>query len=416
MKILYFHQYFSTPKGAGGTRSYLLAKKLVNSGHKVKMVCLNDSRSDSGINKPFVNGKRIGFVDDIEVLELNIRYSNKRKFYKRIFIFFIYCWKSIKLALEEEVDLIVATSTPLTVGIPGIFAYFFKKTPLVFEVRDLWPELPKELGIIKNPLILFLAKQLERFTYKTAKACIGLAPGICEGIKKGGATESKVYLIPNFCDNKLFYPLRTGNKKKKPNKEISSNTVIPKDSLIAAYTGAHGLCNDLNSIVNVAIELKKRKIDNIHIFLIGEGSCKGELIKKSKIYKLKNIHFLPSMKKEKLSEFIRLHVHVGLMLLKNVPAFYNGTSPNKFFDYLASGLCVVTNYPGWISDLISKEKLGINVQPNNPKVFANQLIKLSNNRKLLESYSKKSRLLAERDFSSDYLSGKWVKVIEGVQI
>ena len=102
-------------------------------------------------------------------------------------------------ALKEDYDLLFATSTPLTAGIPGIVARLIRKKKFVFEVRDLWPELPKAMGVITNPLILKLMEILEMNTYKFSEACVGLSPGIVNGIKKKFPLK-RVELIPNGCD------------------------------------------------------------------------------------------------------------------------------------------------------------------------------------------------------------------------
>ena len=72
MKILYLHQYFTFPTGSCGNRPYAFAKKLVNDGHDVKIVCLNYDASDTGLKKPFINGKRSGKIEGIEIIEFNL--------------------------------------------------------------------------------------------------------------------------------------------------------------------------------------------------------------------------------------------------------------------------------------------------------------------------------------------------------
>src|SRR5690625_4178077 len=147
MRILYFHQHFSTPKGASGIRSYMMARRLVEAGHHVTMVCGSPERADTGLSGAFQRGLRTGIVDGIEVIELDLQYSNADSFSKRTVTFLRFALRSIGLALTQQYDLVFATSTPLTAGIPGIFARWLRGKPFVFEVRDLWPELPREMGV-----------------------------------------------------------------------------------------------------------------------------------------------------------------------------------------------------------------------------------------------------------------------------
>ena len=184
MNILYFHQHFSTPKGATGTRSYEFSQQLIHRGHSVTMVCGNYWIAKSGLITPFVKGQRSGTVDQIKVIELEMNYSNSDSYLRRTYTFLKYSLSGIFIAFKENYDLVIATSTPLTAGIPGIMVKLLKNKPFIFEVRDLWPELPKAMGVITNPVILKLMDYLELISYKSAKACIALSPGILEGIKK----------------------------------------------------------------------------------------------------------------------------------------------------------------------------------------------------------------------------------------
>ena len=196
MNILYFHQHFSTPKGSIGIRSYEMAKRLIYHGHHVTMVCGTYGGGDTGLDSTFVSGRREGFVDGIRVIEFDLAYSNSDSFFKRSATFMKFALKSIGIALTEKYDVLFASTTPLTAGLPGIFARWLRGKFFVFEVRDLWPELPKEMGVIKNPVILYLMSFLEWLSYRSAHRCIGLSPGIVKGIKKHGVDVSKIAMIP----------------------------------------------------------------------------------------------------------------------------------------------------------------------------------------------------------------------------
>ena len=127
MKILYYHQHFSTPKGSTGTRSYEFARKLIKNGHSVTIVCGSYWIADTGLSGEFVNGKRSGVVDGINILELKLGYSNANSFIRRAVIFLRYSFEGIKIALKSDYDLLFATSTPLTAAIPGIFSKLIRR-------------------------------------------------------------------------------------------------------------------------------------------------------------------------------------------------------------------------------------------------------------------------------------------------
>ena len=353
MKVLYFHQYFSTPNGSTGTRSYEFAKRLIKRGHEVTIICGSYWIADTGLKGSFRYGYRSGKVDDINVIELKLFYSNSQNFVSRSYTFFRYSLMGIYFAMIKDYDLLFATSTPLTASVPGIFARIFRKKPFIFEVRDLWPELPKKMGVIKNPIILFFLELLERASYKVAVACIGLSPGIVKGIKKKEPLK-RVKMIPNGCDNNLT---------------TKGNYIKRKNVFKAVFAGAHGHANGLIELIKVAELLTSKDINDIEIELIGDGIRKPELIQYVKDKKIKNCNFLDPMSKKELFMYLNKNADLGLMILKNIPAFYYGTSPNKFFDYISIGLPVLINYPGWISNIIIENKCGIYTPPENPSFF-----------------------------------------------
>ena len=403
MRIIYFHQHFSTPEGSGGIRSYQMARKLIESGHQVTMVCGSYGGGQTGLYSDFIRGKRTGNVNDIDVIEYSLVYSNADSFLKRTLTFARFAAKSIGLALTEKYDLAFATSTPLTAGIPGILARWLRGKPFVFEVRDLWPELPKAMGVITNPLILSAMSILEWASYRSANHCIGLSPGIVEGIKACGVSEGKISLVTNGCDLVFF------------GSEVESwrPDTLDINDFMALYTGTHGIANGLDAALNVAAELKRRKRNDIKLVLIGQGKLKPSLQSRAYSDNLDNIVFHDPVNKRELAGLIK-SADVGMQLLANVPAFYYGTSPNKFFDYISAGLPVLINYPGWLAEMIAEHKCGYSVVPDDASAFADALCHAADHKDQLPSMSINSLKLATQEFDRQVLSKRWVGVLEGV--
>jgi glycosyltransferase involved in cell wall biosynthesis len=403
MHILYFHQHFSTPKGSTGIRSYEMARRLIHHGHKVTMVCGSYGGGETGLTNSFIKGKREGEVDGIRIIEFNLAYSNKDGLLKRSILFLKFAIKSVGLALTEKYDVVFATTTPLTAGIPGIFARWFRRKPFVFEVRDLWPELPKQMGVIKNPIVLVMLSFLEWASYRSAHRCIGLSPGIVEGIKLRGVKHEKICLVPNGCDLNIF------GKESTPWRPES----IHEDDLMAVFTGTHGMANGLDAVLDAAKELKARGNDRVKIALVGQGKLKPNLQARADEEQLDNVIFHEPVNKDKLSGLMR-SADIGLQVLANVPAFYYGTSPNKFFDYIASGLPVLNNYPGWLAGMIQDNQCGFSIQPESPKAFADALESALHNKVQLIDMGINSRALAEKEFDRKKLADKWVSWVTGV--
>lgn len=402
MHILYFHQHFSTPQGSAGTRSYEMARRLVERGHSVTMVCGSYGQGTTGLDGAFKRGKREGKVDGIRVIEFNLAYSNADGLLKRTALFALFALRSIVIALGESYDLVFATTTPLTAGIPGIFAKLIRRKPFIFEVRDLWPELPKAMGVIKNPLVLALMSALEWASYRSADRLIGLSPGIVDGIVKRGVSKDAVAMIPNGCDLALFAaPVAAWRPEG-----------VREDDLMAIYTGTHGKANGLSAVLDAASELKRRGVDHVKIVLVGTGKEKPALKARAEGEALGNVIFLDAVPKVKLAGLMAA-ADVGMQLLANVPAFYYGTSPNKFFDYIASGIPVLCNYPGWLAEMITLHQCGFAVSPDNPKAFADALVYASQNRAELQSMGPRAQQLARTAFSRDQLAEKFCQWLEG---
>lgn len=396
MKILYFHQHFSTPKGSTGIRSYGMARKLIQQGHEVTMVCGGYKGGETNLSMPFANGVRRGQVDGINIIEFDLAYSNSDGFLKRSFTFLKFAARSIGLVFSETYDVVFATTTPLTAGIPGIFARWLRGKPFVFEVRDLWPELPKAMGVIRNPFVLWAMGVLEWVTYRSAHRLVGLSPGIVEGIEKQGVDRSKIALIPNGCDLNIFSAPATPWRPEG----------IASTDLMAVFAGTHGIANGLESVLDAAAELKRRRRHDIKILLIGQGKLKPSLQDRARKEGLDNVVFHEPVNKEKLAGLMAA-TDVGLQILANVPAFYFGTSPNKFFDYISAEVPVLINYPGWLEELVKQHQCGYAVPPDNAAAFADALVHAADNKSELPAMGHRALALAKASFGRDQLSDQF---------
>lgn len=401
MKVIYFHQHFVTPRGAGAIRSYAMARRLIERGHQVTMVCGSFSGGNTGLVGSYAKGIRRGMVDGIDVIELDLAYSNHDGFIKRSLTFLKFAARSVMLALREKYDLVFATTTPLTAGIPGIMARWLRGKPFVFEVRDLWPELPRAMGVIRNPAILGTMGILEWSSYHSAHALIGLSPGIVDGIAHRNIARDRIALVPNGCDLSLF---------SQDSEPWRPEGIAPTD-LMAVFAGTHGMANGLDAVLDAAAELKRRGRTDIKFLLIGNGKLKPALMERAKQEALSNVVFHDPVNKSRLAGLMA-STDIGLQILANVPAFYYGTSPNKFFDYIAAGLPVLNNYPGWLAGMIQEHRCGFAVPPDNPVAFADALEQACADREMLKSMGQSARTLAEQEFDRALLADRWVDTLE----
>jgi len=245
---------------------------------------------------------------------------------------------------------------------------------------------------------------LEWVSYHSAYKLIGLSPGIVEGIAKRGVRRELIALIPNGCDLDIF-----------------DNSVEPwrpeqvgGDDLLAVFAGTHGMANGLDAVLDAAAELKQRGRHDIKLLLIGQGKLKSTLQARAQREALKNVVFQAPVNKARLAGLMA-SADVGLQVLANVPAFYYGTSPNKFFDYIAAGLPVLNNYPGWLAGMILENSCGFAVAPEDPKAFADALEQAADYRSAIKEMGSRGRDLAEREFDRDLLANRFVDWLEGAK-
>ena len=405
MHVAYIHQHFSTTKGATGTRSYEMSKRLLRAGHQVTLIC-----------GAYAEGDRVGSQDqrvaelDIEgirVLRIDEPYGNRMGFVRRLMAFWRFARSATRVLydLQPRPDLIFATSTPLSVGIPALKGARRFGVPFVFEVRDLWPDVVVEMGALRNPIMIAYARWLERRLYHKATRVVALAPGIKDGICRTGVAEAKVPLIPNSSDVDLFVPT---------DEPLADPRFGQPDDVKFVFTGAHGLANGLDGVLDMVAELKRRGEKGVHFAFIGDGSQKDGLKRRAREDGLAEyLTFSDPVPKMELAQLLP-RFDVGMMVLRNIPGFHFATSPNKFFDYIACGLPVLNNYPGWLAGMIEEHRCGRVTPPDNPKAFADAVLWFRDHRDELPEMGKRGRALAKSDFDRDLLADKLVATLEEV--
>lgn len=331
MKIVYLHQYFEKEKG--GIRSYEIAKKLVSEGHQVTMITGNDISSCEGIT----------------IISTKTPYRQEYGYIRRIFSFVIYMLKSLFYALrEKDIDLVYATSTPLTVGLVGKWVAKIKKCAFVFEVRDLWPDVPIQLGIIKNNFLIKILYKIESDVYDKADKIIALSEGMKMDIVQKGIHPDKVEVITNFADISRFKSISIMD-------QIQLYTKYPQlqNRFISLYAGTIGFVNHIDYILKLA---RSTKNDEILYVIVGDGKEKPRLIREAKLAKLTNVLFLDAVSKAEAQTLVTMS-DVGMCFVRD-EEILNRNSQNKLFDFWAAGKPTLINYKGWQDKVMREFKAG----------------------------------------------------------
>ncbi|WP_296703250.1 glycosyltransferase family 4 protein, partial [Algoriphagus sp.] len=341
MKVIYVHQYFRTPQEGGAVRSYHLAKGLVKAGIEVEMITAGNQRAYDQ-----------KWIDGIKVHYLPVPYDQKFNFFKRVKAFWDFSIQAKKLLKKlARPDLLYITSTPLTTGWIGLWAKQKMAIPYIFEVRDLWPQAPIEVGAIRSKIIIQYLQKLEARIYRNALSLVALSPGIASHLRKI-SPKSSVHLVPNFSDLQTFYPQeKDANVLQKYN--LSSDLTI-------SYTGALGKVNAVNELLEVA-NLAQRKGKKWQFLVMGKGSAESELKKYAEEKELMNLKFIPFGSKEHVNEVLSISDFAWISFA-HLPVLKTN-SPNKFFDAIAAGKAILVNHKGWVYQLTKEYELGIPFLP-----------------------------------------------------
>ncbi len=390
MKIIYLHQYFKTPEEGGAIRSYHIAMALVQAGFEVEIVT---SHNNNKYQKKSIKGVLVHY--------LPIRYNNSLGTIARVWAFLKFTWRSYRLMKKITRQnhhtplLCYATSTPLTVGWVALRLKRKRKIPYFFEVRDLWPQAPIEMGIIKPLWLQKALFKLEGNIYQQAEQIIALSPGMRQAIAQKVAPH-KIKMIPNMADNDFFE---------------AEESIQPRftEKFVVSYLGTIGPANHLEYLIDIAQLAQQKGLDQVQFWIIGEGKQLEHI--RSKAAHLTNVYFPKPVNKQGVKTMLAQSQATYTSFLQK--PVLTTCSPNKFFDSLAMGRLTIVNTEGWLKELVEQYACGFYAHPNDPESFLNQLSPFLKNRQLLHQYQQNARNLALSLFDRSQLCDEITSLIKG---
>lgn len=393
MKVLIFHQYFGTSQNAGGsTRTYELGRRMVERGHSVTIVSGNSS---------YFSGKKTSRrkglwsrekVEGIDVVRVHIPFGGSHSIPARIigFLWFIPVGL-LAGCLAKEPEVVVATSTPLTIGIPGYLLSRLRRVPFVLELRDLWPDCVVAWEVVRSKPLIRAGYWLESFLYRKARRILAVTDGIRRELIRKGIDPEKISVITNASDIELFDP--SG-----PRADLAALAQVPADAFACIHSGSLGFANCVEFLLDVAENL--REMPSIHFIVLGAGSQKARLMAEAARRQLHAVHFLDAVPKTEVPAFLR-SVHLGIAAFRPGPLTYIFL-PNKFFDYLACGLPVMVNFDGEARAHLEGANAGFYVAPHDVPACAQAIKDLAASPKRARAMAANARRLAETRFSWDH--------------
>jgi glycosyltransferase involved in cell wall biosynthesis len=375
MKILYLHQYFNTPEKGGSLRSYHLARSMVAAGHQVEMI--------TAWNQPHY---QLIQVQGIQVHYLPVYYGNHLGTASRLLAFLSYAMKAYLLGRKlKGIQHCYASSTPLTVGFIALLFKWLHSIPYTFEVRDLWPLAPIQMGYVPWKVLHPLLYALEKMIYRGASAVIALSPAMAEWVHKKVPGQF-VLMLPNMCDCQFFQP---------------TAPYQPPQPFVISYIGTLGKANHLQAFLTLACCFQEKKLSEVQFRIMGKGRQESLLKKMAAAWKLTNLDFMEPGNTQQVKALLDQSqaVYISFAPFEVLET----TSPNKFFDGLAAGKLIITNTRGWIKDLVEEHECGFYTPYFQPETaFENLLPYLENPLKLAQSQAN-ARKLAESCFDKDIL-------------
>lgn len=399
MKLIYLHQYFKFPTETGGTRSYDLASSFLKNGIKVTVV---SSTSDL----KYKSNKRWTVIDKegLNIHYIYLPYGNHLSYFKRIVVFFKFLWFSTFRLLKLKGDLVLATSTPLTIGIPALIKKWFSNTPFVFEVRDVWPEAVIAIGAIKNKWMQKILYWLEKLIYKNASAIVPLSTDMQKSI---------VSRYPEFKDKTSIVIENIAEVNRFQNEAVIDLKEIigfkPRFSVL--YAGTFGKVNGIHKVIELA--KKTLLMDNQLVYiLIGSGAEKENIIdlaRKSEVLN-KNVFIMEPISKGELPLWYNA-VSMGSSFVIDIPELW-ANSANKFFDTLAAAKPILINHEGWQAETIRAKNVGYVLPFEITEEVAADFVNYTMNNSKLNEQAKNALLLAKENYSLEVATENYLKVFE----
>lgn len=380
MRILLINQAFVSPEEPGHTRHFEMAKFLQSHGHELVIVAsdLNYQTGQRTVARRGLFAEQN--FDGVRVLRSYIYPALHRSYFWRVISFFSFMFSSVWTALQvRQVDLVMGTTPPIFQAVSAWFVALLRRKPFLLEVRDLWPEFGVSMGVLKNPLVIALARWLERFLYARATHILVNSPAYREYMLAKGVPPDKVTYIPYGTDVDMFNPQVDGAS-------IRADLGL-QDTFVVLYAGALGQANDIDTLLRAANRLKVE--EKIRFVLFGDGKERPRLEAEARRMGLSNVIFAGTRPKKDMPRVVAA-ADVCLAILQDIPMFRT-TYPNKVFDYMAAGRATVLVIDGVSRRLIEESGGGVFVQPGNDAMLAEKLLELAQDPQRIQQMGQSAR-------------------------
>jgi colanic acid biosynthesis glycosyl transferase WcaI len=393
MRILFLTPYFPPEVGAPQTRIYELALRLQMLGHEVQ-VLTTFPNYPSGIVPQQWRGKLKwkGSDQGIRVYRIWSYATPNKGFYRRVLSQLSFAGMAALGGLFLlRPDVVVVESPPLFDGFAGLLLRWVKRTPYIFNVADLWPETAVQLGMLRNPRLIWLSKKIELMFYRHAARVLAVTAGIRDAIVKDGIEPPKVLLFPNAVDTSFF--------RNSGDREMRRELGLLPEQFTVLYAGTLGLAHNLDTVLECAAMFETKKDLNVQFVLAGDGAEKEKLQARAREMGLQNLRFVGPYPKLRMPQLLNAADCI-LVSLRGVEIFRYAL-PTKMFEAMASEKPVVLAATGEAEDVVTLAGAGCCAVPGNASSLYEAIQKVRNNPDQAREMGQRGRQYVLRHFSRD---------------
>lgn len=403
VKILFHTHYYLPETGPATKRISGLAENLKEDGHQVEILTGFPSYP-SGI-KPDGYKRKIYMDEEINGIKIYRYYtyaSPKVNLFNRLLNYLSFMISSLFfLFKKEKYDVIITSSPPLFISISAWPISALKKTPLVFDVRDIWPDVAEEIGQISRGGFQYkILDKMANFLYKKSDLITTVTNMKKEKLKSKGISNEKIKYISNGFD-KIFLENDIDNKI------VDEFNLKEKFTLV--YAGNVGLAQGLDIIIDAAENLKD--YNDIQFLIIGDGLEKDELEQRAKKAELNNLKFLGLYPHKKIYTFLR-YSDASIIPLKNENL--KDSVPSKLFESLGAGCPVILSAAGESAKIVNDSNGGLTVEPGDSAALKDAILQLYNNEDLKRDFSKNGQAYVLENFTREKIAKKLSVVLENL--
>lgn len=402
MNIALLTHYYPPEIGAPQARLSEMAKTWRQEGHTVTVLTCFPNHPDGIIPEKYRDMKYFEEeVSGIKVCRTWVYATPNKGFLRKILGHISFMFSSLILGgkVFRGQDVIIVSSPTFFSVISAWVLSRRYRIPYVFEVRDLWPAIFIELGVLKNKVVIHVLEKIELLLYKKSAAVVSVTHSFSDNIIKRGIPQNKVFTITNGVDLDSYVP------------QEKNSRILNKygfgNKFIVMYMGAHGISHALGKIVDAAEKLSK--IEDILFLFIGDGAEKNSLVAKAKQINLKNIFFLPSQQKSLVPELYSV-MDVGLVPLRDIPLF-STFIPSKMFEIMAMGKPIVASVTGEAAEILEKSKAALISPPEEVGQIVKHILTLYNDKKLRQQMGENGRKFVQANYDRRSLALKYLEIV-----